>query len=282
MNQEGRELVIRRILVALDASPHSLSALAAAADLAARFRAELRGVFVEDADLLRLAELPFAREISLFSVSRRQLDIHEVEWQLRAQARRVRQLLAATAARVQVSWSFRVARGAIAAELLAAGSEADLIILGKAGRSLSMRRRLGSTARAILAEGTSLTLILEENACLRGPVLVIYDGSAFARRSLVAAVALVREEDGYLIALILAEGLDEAQRLQAQVAGWLQGWPGRVQCCLLAESSVPRLVRTVRTAGCGTLVLPARSSLLHEEAILALLVETDIPVLLVR
>ncbi|MBK7177644.1 MAG: universal stress protein [Chloroflexi bacterium] len=54
---------IQRILVALDASPHSLAALEAAIDLAERLDAELQGLFVEDINLLRLAQLPFAREL---------------------------------------------------------------------------------------------------------------------------------------------------------------------------------------------------------------------------
>ena len=62
--------------------------------------------------------------------------------QLRAQAQRARQALALLAERSDVSWSFRVARGAIAAELLSAAAEADLTILGKTGWSLTRRRRL--------------------------------------------------------------------------------------------------------------------------------------------
>jgi hypothetical protein len=38
----------------------------------------------------------------------------------------------------------------------------------------------------------------------------------------------------------------------------------------------------VRMEGCGTLVLPAQSELLHEDMLLDLLDETEIPVLLVR
>ena len=53
----------RRIVVALDASSHSHAALAAAVALAGRLQAELQGIFVEDVNLLRLAELPFAREV---------------------------------------------------------------------------------------------------------------------------------------------------------------------------------------------------------------------------
>jgi len=282
MSEEGGDLIIRRILVALDASPHSRSALEAAAELAARFQAELQGLFVEDVNLLRLAELPFAREVGFFSAARRRLDGGEVEQQLRARARRVHQLLAAAANRVRVQWTFRVARGAIASELLAAEAEADLIILGRAGWSLTRRGGLGSTARAILARGTCLTLILQADTCLAGPVLVVYDGSALARRALAAATALLPAEQGYLIVLTPVEGSGEARKLWAQAAGLLRAWRGMVRYRSLAESNVPRLVRVLRIEGCGTLVLPAQSALLQDDALLALLDEMAIPVLLVR
>ena len=49
---------MRRILVAVDASPHSLAALDAALRLAADLEAEIIGLFVEDINLLRLAGMP--------------------------------------------------------------------------------------------------------------------------------------------------------------------------------------------------------------------------------
>ncbi|MFW5810637.1 MAG: universal stress protein, partial [Thermodesulfobacteriota bacterium] len=59
---------IRRILVALDASPASLEGLKTAAELAERLNAELYGLFVEDIDLLRAVELPFVTEIGYLSM----------------------------------------------------------------------------------------------------------------------------------------------------------------------------------------------------------------------
>ncbi len=51
MNERELEPTIRRILVALDASPHSQAALEAASDLADALKAELVGIFVEDVNL---------------------------------------------------------------------------------------------------------------------------------------------------------------------------------------------------------------------------------------
>ncbi|HHP7234546.1 MAG TPA: universal stress protein, partial [Desulfobacterales bacterium] len=81
-----RKTSIERILVALDASPASVSALQTAVELAARLGARLVGLFVEDMNLLRVTQLPFAREISLFSPWFRRLESGELERQLRVQA----------------------------------------------------------------------------------------------------------------------------------------------------------------------------------------------------
>jgi nucleotide-binding universal stress UspA family protein len=281
MKGGGRELIVRRILVAVDASPHSMAALQAAADLAARFQAELLGLFIEDVNLLRLAELPFAQEVGVFSATRRRMDTRRVERQLRAQASRVRQMFAALAERAEVRGSFRVTRGAITSELLAAASDADMIIVGRAGWSLARSTGLGSTARAIAVQAPSSTLVLQHGACLGPPVLIVYDGSALAQKALAAAADLV-ERDGSLTVLVLADDLDVAQHLTGQAAEWLEERGVEAVFRSLTESSARRLAFAVQREGCGTLVLPARISVLEDEALLALLDQVNVPVLLVR
>jgi nucleotide-binding universal stress UspA family protein len=282
MSTGGREPAIRRILVALDVSPHSMTALEAAAELAAGLKAELVGIFVEDINLLRLAQLPFAREVGIFSTSWRQLTALEVERQLQAQARRARRALAITASRAQVPWTFRVARGVISSELLAAASEADLVILGKVGWSLTKTRHLGSTARAVLSQATCLTLILQEGKRLGLPVLILYDGSAVAHKALAAAARLVRGRNGFLTVIVLAEGTEAAQALQSEAAQWLRGHELRASYRWLVGADLRRLAYMVEEERCGMLVLPSKSSRLQNEMFLGLLDEVDCPVLMVR
>lgn len=119
---------IRRIVVGLEPVPFSRPVLEAAAELARRMEAELVGLFVESQDLLHFAGLPFAREVGFTSATRRALDVGSMERALRALAKETQETLAAVAGRTAVQWSFRVARGSLAAELLAAAGEADLII----------------------------------------------------------------------------------------------------------------------------------------------------------
>jgi nucleotide-binding universal stress UspA family protein len=280
VSERGHEIVIRRILVALDASPHSQAALDAAALLAVRLRAELHGLFIEDADLLRLAASPFARQIGFYTGARRRLNVGDLERQLRARARSVREHMTAIAERDQLQWSFRVTRGTIAAELLAASSEADLVILGRSGWS-HRRRRLGSTARAVVRSAPALTLLLQAGTCLGLPVLVVYDGSALAEKALVAGALLARSAEGP-VTVVLVDGAAQRKDLRQRAAAQLraQGVPGQYRA--LRRSNVERMAEWVRGEDCGTLVLPAKSDVLQDEALAALLEELEVPTLFVR
>jgi nucleotide-binding universal stress UspA family protein len=280
MNESGRELIIRRILVALDASPHSLSALEAAAELAASFRAELLGLFVEDINLLRSAQLPFAREVGLFSGRLRRLDSHRVERQLRARAGQARQALATAAERAQVRWSFQITSGQIVPELLAAALDVDLVILGKAG--WSGQRRLGSHARAIISQVRGPALILQHGVQLELQVMVLYDGSNATQRAMAAAVRLVQERGGHLVLLLLAESQDTARSLQTDMVTWLRERRLEARYRWLPRADVTALCHAVHSEGGGVLVLHRNTPSLEGETLTALLSEASCPVLVVR
>jgi nucleotide-binding universal stress UspA family protein len=282
VSDESRELLIRRIVVGLDASPHSLAALEAAADLAARMQAELVGMFVEDINLLRLAELPFAREVGMFSGTRRRLDSGQVERQLRVQAERARRALEGYAEPLHVRWTFQVTRGGVASELLSAACEADLVILGRTSQRLSGRRQLGSTARGVAAEAVCPALVVSHGRRLRLPVLVVMDGSPQAWKAMAVAVWLVREEDRHLAVFVLGQSLEAARVLKGEVAEWLRERKVVARYRVLVRPSLSRLTETIEREGCGTLVLPAQSPLLESATILSLLEQLELAVLLVR
>jgi nucleotide-binding universal stress UspA family protein len=197
---------IRRILVALDSSRHSLAALEAAAELAAHTKAELFGLFVEDINLLRLARLPFAMQVNASSGAAEPVDSERMERELRGQAAQARRALAAAAERVHVPWSFRVARGEVAAEVIAAAEEVDLITLGKRGLA-SNGQRLGSTAHAALTSARRSLLLSQHGSPFRAPVLVVYDGSAGSRDAYHVALRLARAA-GHRLVVLLIEGVD--------------------------------------------------------------------------
>jgi nucleotide-binding universal stress UspA family protein len=277
----NKEQAIHRILVALDSSPASLTVLEQAVELASGFKAELVGLFVEDINLVRLAELSFTQEVGLFSGTSRRLEIHYVERQFRSQANRVRQAMASLAGKAGITWSFRVVRGVIATELLNAALETDLIVLGRVGAS-ARRRRLGSTTRAILFQTPQLTLIIHPGSRLQLPFLIFYDGSVTAQKALLAAAQLSRTQEDHLIVLVLADTQEETQQLQQEVDTTLKAYNLTARYLRGNKVDTQNLLRIIQLEQCGMLVLPSNGVRLDSDTILALLDQIECPVLLVR
>lgn len=207
---------IERILVALDASPHSLAALEAAVELAEKLGAELRGLFIEDINLLRLAQLPVARELRYPRTITYKLDAAQMEAQLRGQAAQARRYLEELAGSHEVPHSFSVVRGGVTTSLLQAALDSDLLVLGRVSYSLVRTPRLGSTAQTAVSQTQRSVLLMHPRADLSGPPLLVYDGSAAGERALSLALRLV-PQNGRLSILIYTPDDDAVQRLVEQV-----------------------------------------------------------------
>lgn len=280
MSLPENERAVRRILVALDASRHSLAALEAAAELAARWQAELLGLFVEDVNLLRLAGLPFLREVYSSSATAEPLDVVRMERALRVRAEQARRALAASAARAQVQASFRVVRGQVATEVLGAAAEADLLIMGRESWAVSRRARLGSTALTV-ATRAACALLVRPGIPVRRPILVVDDGSRSASHALRVAARVAEALGGTLTVLVAADMPAAAGAATDRVAEVIGRRAVAVRVRPLPRVDVAHLARAVRAEGGGVLVLGSRG-LLRDEAVERLLHEIESPVLLVR
>jgi nucleotide-binding universal stress UspA family protein len=197
----GDDPAIRRILVAVDASPLSLAALAAAVGFAGRLGAELEALFVEDINVVRLVAHPYVHTFSLAAARRQALDDVLIEKMLELQAVAARRALDEAMAATTVRGSFVIRRGRVEAELLAAAAAFDLVCLGWSGRAEpGSRPRLGGVARAVLSRAPGPVLVLREPAA--GPVMALWDGTAAAGRALAVAILLAADDCGCVDLLI--------------------------------------------------------------------------------
>jgi hypothetical protein len=122
---------------------------------------------------------------------------------------------------------------------------------------------------------------MQKDACLGVPVTALYDGSPLAEKALAVAATLARSEEGEL-SVIIVDSVKEVQELRDQARAQLRDIGMRAQYRLLTRTTVDKLVQLMDMEDCGTLVLPARSALLEEEALLAFLGRVDVPTLFVR
>jgi nucleotide-binding universal stress UspA family protein len=272
----GREGLspIRRILIAVDTSASGLAALETAVSLASRMEAELLGLFVEDINLLRFAALPFAREVSFFPAKTRRLDSGEMERALRVQASRAEAALIEAAERRRVRCSFRVVRGEVTTQLLAAAQDIDLVALGMTRRQF---RRIRSTVRGIVNAAQSSVLLLSPDGQIRAPVVVVYDGSPASARALSVARYLAQMQDNILT--VLTTGITEDQK--AGVVEQLEGSGLAVRYCSLPDADFASVAQVTRQEAAGTLVICA-NLYLKEGSLEDLLERLECAVLLVR
>ena len=283
MTTAERASPIRRILIALDASPPSIAALEAAAALAVRVNAELLGVFIEDVNLLRLAGLPFAAEIGVLAPRTRPFASDEMEQHLRAQRVRAEAALVRVAERLQLRWSFRVARGQIVPELLAAAMEADLMALGSMSTQMIRRAWLGSTTQALMARAARPLLIAPHGATVRLPIAVVYTDSPGSAQALaLAQYVCERLGDGELVVLLIADDAEQEERLRRTAAARLEASHGTVRYRWLVEADANALARALRAERAGTLVFATDVGELDAQSLRQLLERMDIAVLLVR
>jgi nucleotide-binding universal stress UspA family protein len=274
---EGRE--VRRILVALDPSPHGRAALAEAIALAVRQGAEIVGLFVEDEDLLRFAGLPFAREYGVYDPRGRSLDSREMERRLRAQATAMRREIEREAARTRISWSFRVARGRVATEVVAAGEHADVIVVGRT-REQARTTRLGSTARAVISRSRRTVFCARHRPGSGHAVVAAYDGSDASARALSTAADLAGPGADGVVVLVPAGA--EADALTRKVVALL-GELGKFARVARIDAPTPAaLAETASRLDARAVVIGEGACGISPEDAEALADTLDRPVVIVR
>jgi nucleotide-binding universal stress UspA family protein len=258
---------VEYILVALDMSPHSEAALAAAAELASALHIGLHGLYVEDINLLRLCGQPFGIEYGSFTARPRRIEQNHLEREFRMQASLLRKIMADVAGQKRISWSFQVVRGGVTDQLLEAATAARMLSLGRVGRSPG--KRTGSTAQAIAQRAQRPVVFQSRQRTLHGPYTVLFSGSPAAVRALNLGIELSSQEASVLKVLVPAEELAAgAQALVAAtlVAATLTG-PGAVY--QRAETLRELLAAIDRT---GVVILPVEAAAWLDEIPLTVIV----------
>lgn len=241
----------------MDSATVDSSALQRLSQLAQRLDAELETVFIEDLELLRLAELPFLREFRLASMRFESFDQRSLEAEMRIVARRAEKTLAAHSALRDIPWRFRVWRGSLEPERLAA-LDADVLALHRPGAQVSM-------------DGSSSG---------EHSIAVCFDGSRAAERALTVGAALALQAQLPLSVILVGESAIIAS-LQAQVEGAVAGARPQPSFKPLPAATQASLVTSLLSAGRHGLVIARDSPLLHDGSLRDMLLALQGPLFLV-
>jgi len=249
MTTPGKHLQFR-ITVMFGSTDADRTALEMLSLLTAETPAEILGLFLEDSELLSLADLPVAREYCCLTQVERQLNSADLQRQLRIQARSAQQALAAIAERIGFSWSFQTVRGSLAGLLQNAAEDMDLTLLGAARRTLPLPGHFASTT---LPRPSSQ------------PVSVIFDDSKAAQRALAVALRIVRAGAQLLNVFLIAANADDFTSLRAQATELAS--PVALRFHELINPEFGEILAAVRGERAGALVLGMDERLISPESV---------------
>jgi hypothetical protein len=263
-----------RVLVDLSAGPRAADLLEEALELAVRLEAELSGLFVEEAALLRSSGLPFVRQVHLSSGAAGALDPARIERELRVAAERARATLARVAEARRLRWSFRTGRGELLRELAREAGATDLVVLQRDWRAAAAARLLSAAGRAELGLQTG-GVLLARGPRRRGSAVVVALPEGESSHPALLAAARLAGSDRPLVVLgeaALARALDEL------------GAPSGLHATFrsLHAGDADALERALLEARAGLLVLSALDPMLEDPELERRLEALRLPLLLWR
>ena len=273
---------IKRILVALDASEANISILKAATQLAARFNAQVKALFVEDINLLRMAQLPIAREITTSARARRPLNLPNLEQQLRSQVQRLRRIVESTAQQSNLPVDFEVLRGHIATELCSAVQDMDLLVIGKNTQLQRYSEKLGSITSDMIIAARCNILLLRHGSTLEKPVAVLYTGSEASERALQVAIALAQDDEGQLQVFYPIADEKMIQDWQSHVNAMTMSLGITPKHSQLSENTTAAIISALTRHKARVFLLNPEQALFSQKSIQQLISQCQTPLLLVR
>lgn len=268
-----------RVLILLDGSRLSLSALEAAAEIAHTRQAEVLGIFVEEVNLLRSAGYGFAREVGASSGVARPLDSAAIEARMRSLADQARRSLEQVMARRGLVQALTLCRGRVAEEVLNLVRPEDLLVMGRVGWSGIPGARLGSTARILVRQAPGDVLLWADpptRSQNRVVVLLNHDQGANHRAVRVGAELASRKQQPLTVLVRTETGEDK--RVAEDLLSYLQSEGLSARVSLLPMASAGTVARAIRAEGASQLVLSRQCSLFREQGAETLLTELNLPV----
>ena len=260
---------MRRILVTLDSSGGSLAALEGAAMMAAELGAELSGLFVEDANLLRLAALPVSSEIGFASARARNLSRGTVERTFRHLAEEARRALIDAAERARVRWSFDITRGTV---------------VGEALRAVNQDEASSRATASMASNPAGSVVLLQARPCTapRGRALIIMDGGHHSLQALPTALELAAQScTDDLLLLVVTDSVFEARSQIRRARRIIEADGDSAAVHGMGRARVADLVALAENEGCGTLIFSASAGLLSGDQLAKLVEQVDYPVFVV-
>jgi nucleotide-binding universal stress UspA family protein len=279
---EGCEpICVERILVALDKSSHSLAALQAAIELARHYHATLKGVFVEDINVLNLAKMPFHQEVGEYTATVREISMDGLSREISVQSRWVTHFFQKSINQTDVDADFAVLRGNIYEMVNKESQACDLVVIGKSGTHPLGRRRHGSTAKALIKHHLKPLLLIEENTRIGYPIILVFENSPLGKICLETARDLMNPAETLMI-FLNADDPDNFSDTSTELKQWAFESKIKISIKSFKSQAVSRVIGMVEGMKTGLFIFPHNSDSAQTNLLEFDLGKIRLPILLIR
>ena len=256
MSDKKETVTFSDILVALDSSRHSRAALESAALIAKLLEANLCGLFVHDAQWLRISRLPTAFEINEVTGEITPIAQDSIKEQIQKLEKQIKDHFEQISEEFQLPHSWKSVHGGVKEKVFEAAKEADLITIGRIGRSFYKTGKLGSTARAVIQELDKPVLILQEGIELKDKIVAVYDGTSQSKTGVNLAAVLAKKNQDKLVIIDLTHGTPDEADAEKELDQLLSYATLDLEILTLKEPNIGKFLFLLNRLKGGLLVIP--------------------------
>jgi nucleotide-binding universal stress UspA family protein len=273
---------LHKILVAVDTSAHSRAALEAAAIIAKITEADISGIFVQEEHWSHIGKLSAVNTVNELTGRSQLLKEEDLKQQIEMLASRLRRDLRQISRRHEIEHSWETRSGEVAKEILEAARDADLITIGRRGRSFIQKNKLGSTARQIIQKADKPILILKEGLHLGNKLTVLYNATPQSQKGLRMAMNIAEENSSELTVLVTEGAQSKDSERDKEVEKLVEDAPIPVNVVMFQQLDVGQFLNIVNYQHSGLLIIPKNQSFLQGDSLGITIEHIHCPVLLVN
>ena len=287
--------MIRSILVAMDDSNTSRSALEVAVDLAKTTGAKLKGLYVED--ILRLLEWQPTELIgaamgasSTLPSSRPTGEQIEIEKEFVQEANKLNKLFNEACNKFLIQGSLITRRGKVDELVIQYSRTADMVVIGRRGKTYPLDSQdPGPTTENLLRKSTRPVLVVPAGGKLTNKILIAYDGSETSQRALYTGVQFAKIQPSEVLVISVADDIDSGENPLNEAKEFLSPYNLNANYIVAFDSHKPwkEIMRHANNFEAGVIVLGAFGSnklleLIFGSTTREVLMQATCPILLCR
>lgn len=235
--------MIKSILVPLDGSEASFSALTNAVELGKVAGAEVRGLFVED--MWRFVYVPTSTAVAgaigaapTTNIPLPPKKLLEEESRVKEEGEYLKKRLMDECRNKGVKGTFKAVRGEVSELIIEAAKTVDLVVMGRRGRHTKSKTRAPrSITQTLLHKSARPVMVVPEGTKYSSRILIAYDGSEAAQRAIDAGAIIAKLLTPKIDVLTVADSPDDAAEPQEEAKEYLA--PYKLKASFFVEPGKP-------------------------------------------